>query len=155
MPAHTGFRSPAETWMRSPVVQRDEEIQYYEEIFEFVLQDLEKLSDKKAIITEGAAYLPQLMNKIGIPQSRYLAITPSAEFQISHYRQRDWIHYILDECTDKETAFDNWMQRDILFAEHVTAMCREHDYFSILNDGSASIDDLISAVSSHFGLKRT
>ena len=48
-------------WMREPFLQCREELVFYEEIFEFVLEDLKQINSKNGIITEGAAYLPKLM----------------------------------------------------------------------------------------------
>ena len=45
---------------------------------------------KGGIITEGAAYLPELMKQSGVPGSRYISITPTKEFQVTHYRKRDY-----------------------------------------------------------------
>lgn len=75
---------------------------FYEEIFDFIMLDLEKRCDGRTIITEGAAYLPHLMKKLFISKERYIAITPTREFQISHYKERDWIHYVLEGCKDKK-----------------------------------------------------
>lgn len=139
-------------WMREPALQCKEEIIFYEEIFDFIMQDLEKLCDGRTIITEGAAYLPHLMKKLFISKERYIAITPTREFQISHYKERDWIHYVLEGCKDKKEAFDNWMDRDCLFADNVNEKCKKTGYFPIINDGKGSIDDLIDKISAHFEL---
>lgn len=138
-------------WMREPVIQCNEEHVFYEEIFEFVLADLEKIKGK-GIITEGAAYLPKLMGKIGVSKDRYLSITPTEDFQIEHYKERKWVPYVLEGCSDKEKAFSNWMNRDILFAQEVQRQCNEEQYTSIINDGSIIIDEMVGKVSSCFGL---
>lgn len=65
------------TWMRDPLLQCAEELAFYEEIFEFVLADLEKIK-AKGILTD---------------------------FQISHYRKREWVPYVLEGCSDKEKLF--------------------------------------------------
>lgn len=140
-----------ETWMRAPLIQCAEELEFYEEIFEFVLADLEKI-EAKGILTEGAAYLPKLMKKMNISKDRYLAITPGKDFQISHYRKREWVPYILEECSDKEKAFSNWMDRDIMFAREVQRQCNEEQYVSIINDGSIELNELVDIVVSHLGL---
>lgn len=143
--------SAEETWMRDPLLQCEEEIAFYEEIFAFVLADLEKM-EGRGIITEGAAYLPKLMNRLGVPKDRYLAMTPARDFQIHHYRQRDWVPFVLEGCCDKEKAFSNWMNRDLLFGQEVRRQCHEERYTSIVNDGSIPLDALVSKVGSHFGL---
>ena len=141
-----------EIWMREPLLQCTEELAFYEEIFEFVLADLEKI-EAKGILTEGAAYLPKLMKKLSISKDRYLAITPAKEFQISHYKKREWVPYVLEGCSDKEKTFSNWMNRDILFAQEVQRQCSEEQYVSIINDGNIEIDELVDLVVSHFGLR--
>ena len=140
-----------EIWMREPLLQCTEEFAFYEEIFEFVLADLEKI-EAKGIITEGAAYLPKLMKKLSVSKDRYLAITPTKDFQISHYKKREWVQYVLEGCSDKDKAFSNWMNRDILFAREVQRQCNEEQYVSIINDGSIALDELIDIVASYLGL---
>lgn len=61
--------------------------------------------------------------------------------------------YVLEGCSDKEKAFSNWMNRDILFAQEVQRQCSEEQYVSIINDGNIEIDELVDLVVSHFGLR--
>lgn len=53
-----------------PLLQCREELIFYEEIFEFVIEDL-RLIKEKGIIAEGAAYLPKLMKKLNVSKDRY------------------------------------------------------------------------------------
>lgn len=140
-------------WMREPSLQCKEELLFYNEIFEYVLRDLKKISSNSAIITEGAAYLPGLMKKYSIPRNRYFSIVPSKEFQIYHYKQREWVPYVLNECKDKEKAFLNWMERDALFALSIYDQCKTEGFSSIINDGSLEIEKLLCILSQHFGLE--
>ena len=140
-----------EIWMREPQLQCEEELTFYEEVFEFVMADLEKIN-AKGIITEGAAYLPRLMKKLGVSQDRYLSITPTKEFQVEHYSQREWVPYVLEGCSDKKKAFSNWMERDALFAKEVQRQCVEEQYISIVNDGNIGIDEMVGMVATYFGL---
>ncbi len=139
-------------WMRDPLVQCEEELLIYEEIFEFILEDLKKIDCKNGIITEGAAYLPKMIKCFNIPFEKYISITPSKEFQIFHYSKRQWVPYVLAECSNKEKAFENWMNRDVLFAEKVQQQCNELGYLSLINNGELAVDELINKVVSHFGL---
>lgn len=139
-------------FMRSPQLQCSEEFAFYKEIFEYLAADLSKISCKNGILTEGAAYVPALMKQAGIPFNRYIAITPSEEFQIFHYKQRGFVPYVLDGCQDQEKAFSNWMDRDILFAKEVQRQCQQENYAAIVNDGSMDIDALAMRVAVHFGL---
>lgn len=140
-----------EIWMREPLFQCSEELTFYEEIFEFIVDDLKHIKGKD-IITEGAAYLPLLMKKLNIPKDRYISITPTEEFQINHYKKREWVPHVLEGCSDKEKAFSNWMNRDILFAREVEKQCYEEQYASIINDGKLEIDELVERVVTHFRL---
>ena len=142
---------PEEIWMREPQLQCDEEFTFYEEVFEFVMADLEKIK-AKGIITEGAVYLPKLMKKLGVSKDRYLAITPTKDFQIEHYSRREWVPFVLEGCSDKEKAFSNWMSRDLLFAKEVQRQCAEEQYVSFVNDGNTKVDEMVEMVALHFGL---
>jgi hypothetical protein len=79
-------------------------------------------------------------------RKHYVNITSTPEFQISHYKERPWVPYVLEGCSDKEKAFINWMNRDILFAYEVREQCNQMGYQAFVNDGSISIDELVKKV---------
>ena len=138
-----------ETWMRPPELQTSEELAFYREIFPFVLQDMKKIS--VPLIAEGAAFLPELVKDLAVES--YVCITPSKQFQIEHYRQREWVQYVLHDCSDPQKAFENWMERDALFAERVREQCKELGVCSVITDGEQTIDEQIDAVLRAFRLK--
>ncbi len=105
---------------------------------------MKQISCENGVITEGAAYVPKLIKQLGLPHNRYISITPTEEFQISHFKRREFVSYVLDGCSD--------MERDILFAQEVQKQCYEERYASIINDGSIEIDELVSRVAKHFAL---
>lgn len=144
--------SAEQIWMREPVLQCREEFEFYEEVFEYVLADLKQINCENDVITEGVAYVPKLIKQLGLPCNRYISITPTEEFQISHFKRREFVPYVLEGCSDMERAFCNWMDRDILFAQEVQRQCYEERYDSIINDGSIEIDELVSRVAKHFAL---
>jgi len=92
------------------------------------------------------------MKAKGISSDHYLAIMPTAEFQIEHYKQREWVPYVLEGCSDKEKAFSNWMNRDILFAQEVQRQCAAEQYHSIINDGNITVEQMVEKVVACFGL---
>lgn len=145
--------TPDQIWMRDPVLQCREELIYYEEVFEFIVRDLEQIKNVNGVITEGAAYVPGLIRDAQIPENRYLSITPTKEFQLFHFRKRTFVPYILRGCSNMEKAFDNWMERDILFAGEVRKQCGETGYTSVINDGSMEIAGMADLVAAHFGLR--
>lgn len=135
-------------WLREPSIQCEEEFQIYSELAPFILSKIEEL-DSELIVTEGAAYTPQVMREHNI--EKYISIVPTPEFQISHYKEREWVSYVLAECSDKERAFDNWMKRDILFAEQVKSECFKLGVPCLVNDGAKTIEEMYSSVKSAFG----
>ena len=141
---------PDEIWMREPLIQCEDEFLIYDEISELVFECLEKI-DADFIVTEGAAYTPNVMMKHG--KKEYISIIPTPDFQISHYKEREWVPYILEGCSDKQQAFHNWMERDILFAEQVKAECEENAVPCIVNDGTRTQDEMFSIIKELFNLK--
>ena len=147
-----GRMTPDQNWMRDPLIQCGEELLIYQEIIDYILDDLENADGRGGIITEGAAYLPMLAKRYNIPSNRYISITPTKDFQIFHYTKRTWVPHILAGCSDQARAFENWMERDALFAKAIQQQCSELGYISLINDGNASEYDLIRRVAAHFGL---
>lgn len=82
--------------------------------------------------------MPHLVKELECPTSSYLCLTPIADFQKKHYTQREWVPYILEGTTNPEQAFENWMQRDILFAQMVRKEAMKLGYSSFVTDGSQS-----------------
>ena len=130
-------RNPEQIWMRNPEEMADEEWRFYEEIFPYVKSYLIKDQDK-ALLVEGAGLLPHLIKSLEEPAVSYLCLTPTADFQKKHYKQREWVSYVLEGTTNPEQAFENWMQRDILFAQMVRKEAQKLGYPSLMTDGSRS-----------------
>ena len=106
-------------------------------IFPYVKSYLIK-NQNRSLLVEGAGLLPHLVKELGCPTSSYLCLTPTADFQKKHYTQREWVPYILEGTTNPEQAFENWMQRDILFAQMVRKEAMKLGYSSFVTDGSQS-----------------
>lgn len=138
-----------ENWMRNPVEQCEEEFLIYEEISKFIFKKLDEV-EEKIIIAEGAAFTPYIIKER--TPSNYICMIPTPEFQISHYEKRDWIWQVLKDCSDKKTAFANWMQRDILFAERIKRACDKKKIPCIINDGNKSEDEMYEIVKKALGI---
>ena len=141
--------SADENRLRDPREQCEEEFSMYQEIKTLVFEKLESV-ESKFIIAEGAAFTPEVTEDVGY--EHYLCVIPTPNFQISHYKQREWIEFVLKECVDKQKAFDNWMQRDIFFAEQVKRNCDKNGIFCMINDGSRAPKELYEIVKCNFGL---
>jgi len=140
-----------EIWMRDPQEQCDEEFAIYRETAVYAFEELNRIK-APLIIAEGAAFTPEVMKRY--KAEKYICIIPTPDFQISHYRQRSWVPYVLDGCTDKEKAFDNWMQRDILFAAKVKSDCAEQGITCLVNDGNRSEERMFREVAELLGLRK-
>ena len=138
-------RNPEQIWMRNPEEMADEEWRFYEEIFPYVKSCLIKDQDK-ALLVEGAGLLPHLIKSLEEPAVSYLCLTPTADFQKKHYKQREWVSYVLEGTSNPEQAFENWMQRDILFAQMVRKEAMELGYPSLIADGSQSEKQTVEEV---------
>ena len=122
---------------RNPEEMADEEWRFYEEIFPYVKSYLIK-NQNRPLLVEGAGLLPHLVKKLECQASSYLCLTPTADFQKKHYIQREWVPYVLEGTTNPDQAFENWMQRDILFAQMVRKEAVLLGYPSLITDGSQS-----------------
>lgn len=142
--------SSDEIWMREPLTQCEEEFLIYDEIAPYVLDYLNQI-EADFIITEGTAYTPKVIKKYNLKE--YLALIPSPNFQITHYKERKWVSTILEGCLDKRQAFNNWMERDILFAKQVKEECEHNKKLCIINDGSKTKEKIMDEIKEQFKLK--
>ena len=138
-------RSPDQIWLRHPKEMADEEWRFYEEIFPYVASYLLE-HQEKPLLVEGAGLLPHLVKSLDGPAVSYLCLTPTADFQTKHYQQREWVPYVLEDTSNPEQAFENWMQRDILFAQMVRKEAMELGYPSLIADGSQSEKQTVEEV---------
>jgi 2-phosphoglycerate kinase len=139
-------------WLRAPEKLNEEELLTYKRLFPYFTEEINKLDKNIPVITEGAAFLPSLVNEAGI--SHYVCIVPTREFQIRHYSERLWVNDYLSQCSDKQKAFSNWMERDALFALSALNQAKEIGYTTLVVDGSKTIDENYQFVIEAFGLRR-
>ena len=129
--------TPEEFWMRDPAKQSSELLLFYREIFPYVMDDIRQYAAQTEgiLIAEGIALLPESMHGEGICPSSYFCLTAGPAYQVSRYRERDWVRLLLTGCSDEEAAFARWMERDICFAQEVRRQCEKAGYegFCILS----------------------
>jgi 2-phosphoglycerate kinase len=142
-----------EIWSQSVCVLVEDEFEYYRERFDFILADLQQFDPGQPVILEGAAFLPELINRYPVNHQNVVFMLPEREFQLFHYKQRPWIGSILSTCRNPELAFENWMQRDILFAEEINRQANACGYPVMHVDGSVPIPVEFEKISGQFGLK--
>ena len=141
-----------ETWLRPVDELVQNEFSFYEEAFNFIIDDISNLIPSNGLVVEGAALLPENMASIKVPEENYICIVPSAEFQVEKYKEREWVSHYLRECSDSQTAFSNWMQRDIRFAEIVNLKATHLGYKVSVTDGKTDIGGMYKNVLDHFNL---
>jgi len=142
-----------ETWLRDVQTQVIDEFDFYRQTFQFIKKEIIENYNGRPMITEGAALLPELMDKHEIPDSRYICITPTEEFQLKHFKKRTWVDYYLSDCSDPEKAFDNWMKRDIKFAKFVKKEAKKRNKNYIEMDGSELVGKTYNKIKNIFKLK--
>lgn len=145
--------TPEEMWLRNPQELCMDEIQIYRGMIQYAEKKLVGYQQKGTVVTEGAGYMPELMKKKQVPPNRYVCITPAREFQLEEYAKRPWIDHILEGTGDKEKAFSNWMERDILFAVKMREAAAQFGYTNILVNGGKSVDDVFREVEILFGFR--
>jgi hypothetical protein len=139
-------------WSRPPELQMREELDFFRERFEMVLEDLSAFSLETPVLLEGAGILPELVCEFGLQPGRAVFMVPSWEFQVGYYSQRPWIREILAECRQPEQAFENWMRRDHLFGLEVLRQAEHYGYPTIVVDGTLGIAGRLEQVRSAYGL---
>lgn len=141
-----------EVWMRDIDEQVIEEFQYYREELKLILEELENYPRDERILIEGTAILPEFIEDMGIDKNKSVFIVPTADFQLKHYKKREFIPYVLKGCTSQEKAYENWMERDIRFAKEVAREAKLNGRNLIIVDGKKSLEDNFNVVEEFFEL---
>ena len=139
-------------WMRPVEVMIREELAFYREEFPLVLADLRRFPAAAPVVAEGTALLLELVAPHLSDPHRTVWLVPSAEFQRAHYARRPWIHDILRQCDDPARAFENWMRRDIGFADTVERQAKERRLQVLRIDGALDVEALATTVERWFRL---
>lgn len=139
-----------ELWMRPVEALVEDEITIYHEQFPLILADLLALPSDTPVLAEGAALLPELIAPLLDAPERGIWIVPTAAFQQHHYAQREWAKDVVKDCSDPARAFQNWMERDMRFAQQVGQQADDFGLRLFVVDGSRSIADTITLVKNHF-----
>jgi hypothetical protein len=140
---------------RPPEWQAQRELAFYREQFDFLLAELSGLPADRPALVEGADLLPDLLQRVGVPLDRAVWMVPTPAFQLRHYAMREWVPAYLQGCADPQQAFRNWMQRDVLFAQHVRELAEEMGGRVVVVDSTESLEQAAGIVERHFGLSTT
>lgn len=135
-----------EIWTRPVERQIREELAFYREEFPLILEDLTAFPPDTPIVAEGTALLPELVAPLLQGQCQAIWLVPTAAFQREHYVRRPWLDDILRQCADPALAFDNWMRRDIGFADVVEGSARALGLPVIRVDGKEDAEEVLTRV---------
>ena len=141
-----------ERWMQPIDRLVEEVIACYREHFALIVDDIAARPSGKSLLVEGTALLPREVARILRKRSNAIWVTPSHIFQREHYSKREWARRIVEQCDEPEVAFQNWMERDIRFAESIEAEVLTLDLQLLKIDGSRTIAENAEEVAGHFQL---
>ncbi|MDR0138760.1 hypothetical protein RFW18_13475 [Metabacillus idriensis] len=128
-------------------------IQSFQEDFSFVLQDLQEII--KPVIIEGNQLMPSLTAPYIKENHKAIWLIPTEAFQRKNYQKRDWIKGVLNDTEDPEIAFNNWMKRDAIFAEHVNEEAKRLGLKVLNVDGSSNLDENLIRIERLFELENS
>lgn len=139
-------------WMRPVETLLEEQMAIYAEELEMIVSDLLDMPRSKPIIAEGSALLPDCVKEVLATPSSAIWSIPEETFHRAMYQQRGaWVQQILNQCSDPQQAFDNWMQRDMAFAKHIASQADHLNLKTLIVDGSRSIQENARRMEGHFG----
>lgn len=141
-----------ERWMQPIDNLLQDVIACYQEHFALVRTDILGRSRQKSLLVEGTALLPRQVVGLLSNTNQAIWITPSEGFQREHYAKRVWAREIVDQCSNPEVAFQNWMERDIRFAKWIEAEVTTLNLPQFKIDGSRTIAESAERVAAHFEL---
>ncbi|KAA8886314.1 hypothetical protein F3087_27070 [Nocardia colli] len=112
--------SMEERWVeRSPATMLETFHWFRGEGFDFIVDDLVRLSAQSAIIAEGFRLLPYLVAPLLTTRSRGVWLLPTPGFRRTVFDQRGW--EIPNKTGNPERAARNLLERDRLFTDRLRA----------------------------------
>ncbi len=118
--------------------QFKEEVAFYFEEWAMLKNDLFNDLKKDKVVIEGCGLLPSKMSELNI-DATIVYMIPSKEFQVKMYQKRTWAFDLLKDAEDPQLAFNNWMQRDMLYAEYIKSEAKAYGYPVLVVDGEKDI----------------
>jgi len=141
-----------ERWTQPVDSLVQEVIACYGEHFALILEDIRMAPKQKALLVEGSALLPKRVASVLTCRNHAIWMIPSSDFQREHYAKRGWARGIIEQCDNPQAAFQNWMERDVQFAEWLSAEVNALELSLLRVDGERTVEENASIVARHFGL---
>lgn len=145
-------QSMEEMWLGTTAAEMcAEEMQLYAAMLPLSLASIAALPGQGNVLAEGAGFLPALIHNAGVDMRHYACIVPTTDFRRSEYAKRPWISQYLVDVSNKEAAFENWMERDALFSETALTQAQCLGYETYVVDGSEPISRTVCVLERVFG----
>ena len=150
--ARIAYMTWDEIWMRPAATLLADELTIYRQQFPMILNDLAiRRPSTGKLLAEGTALLPECVAPHLTDERQALWMVPTEAFQRRIYPKRGaWVQKILDQCSDPEQAFANWMDRDVAFARHVAAQAEELGLRVLWVDGETTLAENMCLVEAWF-----
>jgi hypothetical protein len=132
-----------------PRWQADREFAFYRDQFELLLPEF----PPGRTLIEGADLLPEALYELGVTPAEAVWLVPTPDVQRRWYAARDWVRPYLSGCPDPAQAFENWMLRDIIFADRIRASAADLGYRVLVVDGSRTIEQTAGIIERHLSLR--
>jgi 2-phosphoglycerate kinase len=141
-----------ERWMQPTESLLRDAVACYREHLGLILEDIISTQRRRPLLVEGTALLPRQVAALLTDRRQAVWVVPTPRFQREHYSRRVWVRETLRQCSNPESAFQNWMERDTRFADWVRAEARELNLELLEVDGGRTIEENALAVATHFRL---
>ena len=140
-----------ERWMLPIEILLQNAIGCYREHFQMLLPEILNLPTQPTLI-EGNPVFPDQCIQLRIPPSKALWLIATPDFLRAQYARRDWIPRVLADCKNPRQAFDNWIERDVRFADWIRQECLKNGYTYHETSEQRSLDENIASVAHFFNL---
>lgn len=141
-----------ERWMQPIDDLVHDAIACYQEHFALIREDLLAMPKQQSLLVEGTVLLPRDIATILPNRNQAIWLIPTSDFQRDHYSQRAWVRGVVEQCSNADVAFNNWMERDVQFAKWIEAEVAELNLQLLKVDSTDTLETNAEVVASHFQL---
>jgi hypothetical protein len=123
------------------------------ERFESIVRDLSTMPRSRLTLAEGFRLLPRLVAPLLEEPWQGLWLTTTPEFRRRAFERRPEAQQFWRRTSAEETSMQRLLERDALFAEHVTREAQELGLKVLRVDGARSKGTLVAEVAACFRLR--
>jgi 2-phosphoglycerate kinase len=127
-------------FMRSDSENVDFGMNAHGEEFEYILKDI--MQYDQPVVAEGVSLLPAQVAAVDIPKENAFYLVPTEDFHREKYKERTWAWDRLEETSDPEQAYENWMRRDAIMARLIYEEAIARGFHAWQVDHSTVFEDL-------------